>query len=216
MSASRNLGVHAGHGSLVGFLDADDVWLPEKLSEQVAILERHPRASMVYGRTLMWRGWRSGAEPGRDFFYDLGVEPDRLYDPPRLLPLLVRNRFQTPTTCNALVRREVYDDLGGFEEDFAALYEDQVFFAKLHLQHPTFVAGACWARYRQHAGNSERRFSYARYYRRRRPFLEWLATYLAAAAADDELAAIVADELRRARRPRRAAVAARMALASAR
>jgi glycosyltransferase involved in cell wall biosynthesis len=48
MSAARTLGVEAARGELFGFLDADDIWLPDKLAEQVAVLDAHPAAGMVY------------------------------------------------------------------------------------------------------------------------------------------------------------------------
>ncbi len=38
LSASRNMGINQAKGELVALLDADDVWLPNKLSHQVAIL----------------------------------------------------------------------------------------------------------------------------------------------------------------------------------
>ena len=38
-SASRNLGIHHAVGEYLAFLDADDVYLPHKLTEQVAILD---------------------------------------------------------------------------------------------------------------------------------------------------------------------------------
>src|SRR5262249_44847302 len=62
MSATRNLGVRHARGEYVGLLDADDIWLPEKLERQVAILEAHPEAGMVYGPTLVWYGWTGEPE----------------------------------------------------------------------------------------------------------------------------------------------------------
>src|SRR5215208_3477198 len=46
MSASRNLGISSARGALIAFLDADDIWLPYKLDEQVAILSSQPEAAM--------------------------------------------------------------------------------------------------------------------------------------------------------------------------
>ncbi len=51
VSATRNRGVEIAQGDFIGFLDADDLWLPEKLADQVAVLQRHPSAVMVYSWT---------------------------------------------------------------------------------------------------------------------------------------------------------------------
>ncbi len=210
MSAARTLGMQTARGGLIAFLDADDVWLPDKIAEQVAVLDAHPAAGMVYGRTQMWRSWDPNAARS-DSFYDLGVAPDRLYPPLRLLPQLLENRVQSPTTCNALVRREAYEKAGGFEMPFSGLYEDQIFFAKLYLRSATYVSSRFWARYRRHEANEPRmRFSYARYYRERRAFLEWLAEHLADLPVDEAVAAVLASELRRAQHPYRAALGARL------
>ena len=183
MSAARTLGVRTAQGDLIAFLDADDVWLPEK----IARAGRRPRAAPGRGDGL--RPHADVAQLGRrarraaDYFYDLGVEPDRLYPPLRLLPQLLENRVQSPDHVQCPHPPRAYEEAGGFEKTFSGLYEDQVFFAKLYLSSATYVSSRFWARYRRHETNEpRRRFSYARYYRERRAFLEWLAENLGDAA----------------------------------
>jgi glycosyltransferase involved in cell wall biosynthesis len=178
MSASRNLGLAEARGRYLGFLDADDVWEPNKLREQVGLLEMRPDVGMVYGRTLLWHGWR-GESAAIDEFCDLGVPPDSTLLPPASLELLIENRAQTPTTCNALFRREVIDRLGGFEPAFRGMFEDQVLFMKIGLAERVFVSSQCWARYRQRADSHSSRAAAAGEVRAARlRLLDWLAAYL--------------------------------------
>jgi GT2 family glycosyltransferase/SAM-dependent methyltransferase len=61
MSASRNLGIQHARGEYIALLDADDVWFPQKLQEQVAILDDHPDVGMVCGSALDWHSWDEAA-----------------------------------------------------------------------------------------------------------------------------------------------------------
>src|SRR5947209_7185825 len=45
---SRNRGIEAARGAFIALLDCDDVWLPEKLSAQLAIMQRDPNVGLVH------------------------------------------------------------------------------------------------------------------------------------------------------------------------
>lgn len=153
LPASRNLGLAQARGEYIALLDADDVWLPEKLEQQVLILESNPEAAMVYGRSGYWRSWTGdAADFDRDFVPELGIEADTLVPAPRLL-LLSYPLGVAPTPCpsDILLRRAALERVGGFEESFInhyTMYEDQAFLAKIYLEESVFVAGQCWDRYR--------------------------------------------------------------------
>lgn len=178
MSASRNLGIRHAQGDYIGFLDADDIWLPQKLEQQLTCFASQPAVGMVYGRTQIWYSWANSDDLPADHFYELGVRPNQLIPPPNLFKLLLQNRYQTPTTCNALIRRAVFNQVGQFEEAFRTMYEDQVFFSKVTLNVPIYVADECWAKYRQHSQSCSSLNERQSYYTSREPFLTWLEHYL--------------------------------------
>jgi glycosyltransferase involved in cell wall biosynthesis len=75
-AAARNAGVAAAQGSLISFLDADDLWMPQKLATEAAHLQSHPELGYVLvhmQRTLLpgapWppgtpRSWFEQPQPG--------------------------------------------------------------------------------------------------------------------------------------------------------
>src|SRR3546814_649945 len=60
-SASRNLGIAHARGDCIAFLDADDVYLPDRLERHVALLDAAPEADMVQSDTLRWYSWSDPA-----------------------------------------------------------------------------------------------------------------------------------------------------------
>jgi glycosyltransferase involved in cell wall biosynthesis len=189
--ASRNQGIRRSKGDLIAFLDADDIWLPDKLREQTALLEAFPEAGMLYGDTLYWFSWtKKPGDERRDFFPNLGVTPKQLIAPPALIPLYLRGRAAVPCTCSILVRRGVVDAVGGFEEGVPGIkdyYEDQAFYAKICLRYPVVAVNACWDRYRQRSIAPKVVLSAitAQERKARVHFLNWLENYCEQQGVED-------------------------------
>lgn len=49
IGAARNAALRAARGDLIAFLDADDLWEPEKTALQLAALEAEPRLQLIFG-----------------------------------------------------------------------------------------------------------------------------------------------------------------------
>lgn len=179
-SATRNLGVLHARGEFIALLDADDIFLPQKLERQVGILNRNPRAAMVYGPTLYWHGWTGKPEDiQRDSYAFLGVTPDQVIEPPELMILYLTNGEYVPCTCGWMMRTSVLDSKGGSEDEFKDLYEDQVFLAKIVLHHPVYVESGSWDKYRQHVRMSSRdEFTQTWSEQPKVLYLKWLAKYV--------------------------------------
>lgn len=184
-SSTRNLGIQHAQGEYITFLDADDLFLPDKLARQVALLAAQPEAGMVYGRTEYWYRW-PGAPPTRqkNFLSRLGVQPGHLYSPPELLTRFLIDSGIVPCICSLLARRSLLVRVGMFDERIQHLYEDQVLLAKLCLAAPVWVEDGCGERYRQHPESSSNLARQEGEYHPWLPdparlrFLEWLHRYL--------------------------------------
>jgi glycosyltransferase involved in cell wall biosynthesis len=173
MAASRNLGAAHTTAPYVGFLDGDDVLLPNKLSEQVDVLESMPDVAMVNGAMVHWHSWKPAAS-GTDDNVVLGGGSDQRFDPPEAALTLYPLGPRDGPAVDLLVRRSVFEAVGGFEESFRGLYEDQSFKIKVFLRYPIYISSHVWLRYRQHDASACAQVSPRDYLRLRGIFLDWV------------------------------------------
>ncbi|MDF0516840.1 glycosyltransferase family 2 protein [Bradyrhizobium yuanmingense] len=179
MSATRNLGIRAARGELISFIDADDVWEPNKLADQVRIMRDHPELGMVCGAVLYWGSWTGD----HDFLIPTGHIFDRpVPQPEALLALYPLGKADAPCPSDVMIRANILARIGGFEEHFTGekqAYEDQGCFSKLYLEAPVFFSSHVWLKYRQHRASClttvrrEGQYGTVRLY-----YLSWLKRYL--------------------------------------
>ena len=104
---ARNTAIAESNGTLIAFLDADDLWLPEKLERQLQALEA-TNADVIYSNGLII--YEPGAIPGRtDFSIVAGTTEGR-----KMLDiLLLQNRIPVQSV---MVRKEACRNAGQFDE----------------------------------------------------------------------------------------------------
>ena len=180
MSASRNLGISSAAGDFIAFIDADDVWKPRKLEEQLAILKAHPDVGMVCGTVNYWASWQGGAN---DKAVPTGHVLNRpVPNPEAMLALYPLGTAAAPCPSDILLRSDVVRAVGGFESHFTGprqMYEDQGFLAKVYLMTPVYFSNKVWLDYRQHEESCVASVvREGRYHEVRLYFLNWLEKYI--------------------------------------
>lgn len=120
-AAARNRGLAMARGALIAFLDSDDLWMPEKLACQSLFMRNNPDCLISQTGERWLRDGRR-VNPGRrhrkrsgDIFADA------------LCTCLI-----SPSA--AILRRELLDEVGGFDEDMAAC-EDYDLWLRILARH---------------------------------------------------------------------------------
>ncbi len=128
VSAARNAGVAASCGSLLAFLDSDDLWLPGKLGAQVAFFREHPSAMICQTEeTWIRRGVR--------------VNPKRRHQKPSGSIFLRSLELCLVSPSAVMMRRELFEATGGFDETLPSC-EDYDLWLRIGCQTPVHLIDA--------------------------------------------------------------------------
>ena len=115
-SLALNTGIAESKGELVAFLDADDLWNPQKLELQVRLLSDAGAVACLCGYEIF------DEASGRA----RGVVQTR--DPPRAIMKWLAMEGHGFTGSTALFRREVVERLGGFDSVLGTGYDFGLFY----------------------------------------------------------------------------------------
>lgn len=148
LGAARNLAISRARGRFIAFLDCDDIWLPDKLASQVALMRANPRLGLVCTDTEIFDGSRSRG---------------RLFDnspPARGMAFEALMRGQWISMSSAMIRREALDGLlsapgsaDWFDERLNVCEEADVFYRIAHDWELDYVDRPLTL-WRVHAGNT--------------------------------------------------------------
>jgi len=107
VSAARNVGVAVSNGSLIAFLDSDDLWLPGKLTAQVEFFHNNPSA-MICQTEEIWLRDGKRVNPGKKHKKYSGM----IFEQSLLLCIV------SPSAV--MMKRSLFDSIGGFDESLTA------------------------------------------------------------------------------------------------
>ncbi len=181
VSVSRNEAVRLARGKYLAFLDADDVWMPEKLTNQLAIFEKYPSVKAIFNAFIAWSSWQD--KNAEDYLQPIGAPANKVYAPGTLNKLLYPfYDAASPAPSGIILTTEAFYKIGGFESAFSGiyeLYEDQAFLSKLYLNETTFISQTADVLYRKRAGSMSSAANNAeRYHIVRAFYFDWFENYL--------------------------------------
>lgn len=127
--AARNHGIRRARGRLLAFLDADDVWLPAKLEQQIAYFERFPETGLLDTCAVVSRAPLPALLEQAD---DTSAEPA----PPAHEYCTLFHCDRYVRTLTVMAPRDIVVAVGGFDERRELYVEDWDLWLRIAARHP--------------------------------------------------------------------------------
>jgi glycosyltransferase involved in cell wall biosynthesis len=118
VSVARNRGIQHASGDFISFIDADDLWMPDKLQLQLEALQKNPEAGVAYSWTIFVDEKGTVLYAQEPVFHEGNVYPH----------LLVENFILNGS--NVLIRRQFVEAVGDFHAPLKYA-EDWEFYIRL-------------------------------------------------------------------------------------
>lgn len=152
-SAARNLGIKLANSSWIAFLDADDVWTPNKIAEQMMVFQDYPDVGLVasdMSEIDMTGNIRVHSLLDAHGLLKLFQHLDGSPVPHALRRLIEKNFIPTGTV---IAKRNLLLELGGFKPDIR-YGEDLELWARIAARHPIVCLPQAHLLRRQHGENA--------------------------------------------------------------
>lgn len=126
VASARNVGVKASKGKYISFLDADDLWIHDKIQLQVNYMEHNKHIMVCSGDTASFNEKEVFQKSMKK---DLKVYEGKIFD-----KLLIQNFVINITT---MIRKEVLEEVGLYDEELK-IAEDYNLYLRIAMKNHSF------------------------------------------------------------------------------
>lgn len=149
--AARNKGIAQTQSPYIAFLDSDDIWLPNKLARQVAVLQKNPAVSLTYSWSAAIDA--QGEPVGHIYAGRTAMKPS-VKDV--WAGMLIKNEISTPSAV--LVKRSCLIAVGGFDTALCSYVEDKDLWLRIAIAHRIKLMPEVLIHKRRHPDNTSKQW----------------------------------------------------------
>lgn len=141
-AAARNRALSHARGKFIALLDSDDIWEPDCLQTMVEFLDRQPEVSIAFCDSRFFGATKLA---GKTF--------QEVYPPCPPITFAKAAGCVSHVCLDAIIRREVFDRIGGFDEALRAAEDFDLWLRALRAGCRIEPLARVLVRYRRHAAS---------------------------------------------------------------